>query len=782
VVAGTTVTATGTGWWGGGTGSDVIPAGNVKVGGVAATTAALKVTSPVYSIGCGTGAAPAGLCTGTLTPATLSGTFVIPNGVTLPATVTIDQPNTPPTPCIAPAPVCFTGNGPGGTVEGTASTASIAQATVSTTGTGLSVWNGNVPNNALTNSTNPPNQNQFWQPAAGVTGNLTYQVSLGGATTVSAVSTTWYAGFAPPTGYTIDTSPDGTTWTTQVTVSGNTSKVRTDVFPGGQVPNTSFLRLNGITGFASTACGGCLFSGIALVQFGWDGHGVVFPQAIAGCTTPAVGCSPNTAVWNSNVPQRAVVNPQDPNVFWQPTSMTANAGTSYEVDLGASKTINSVTASWYAGFTPPPDAYTIQTSPDGVNFTTQATVTGNTSKIRTDVFPGGTVSASYVRLVINSFPNVGCNLTCPTPYADFALVQLTWNGVASLGAARTVLDGATTVGMPTVTSATADFTSNDVGMLVAGPNSDIPVPAYVGVVNSPTQIGLSSSPTLNLPVNAKGTGTGESITINSQSSPTPPTCLTAAPCGSALLPHGYYPATQPNSATANTTSTWLNRVPDNIINGGQYGTGSFAITAATNVGTTITATVSSTNGLVVGEVLTVSNAAPSTWSSIDGTWTIASIPTATTLTFVVTTAPTGVYTGSSATATFIGPSWWQPVGASLNTGNLILGVALGAPRTVAKVSVTWLGTDFCPNGPGTCSGFNPTSYSIWVSSTGAAGAGTAWSNPVPTGTGCTETPTGCTSTDSFTAVSGVAYVLIWITAWNSASASFGPAANVFALG
>jgi hypothetical protein len=49
VAAGTTITATGTGWWGAGPGSDSIPAANVKVGGVAATTAALTVRSPVIA-------------------------------------------------------------------------------------------------------------------------------------------------------------------------------------------------------------------------------------------------------------------------------------------------------------------------------------------------------------------------------------------------------------------------------------------------------------------------------------------------------------------------------------------------------------------------------------------------------------------------------------------------------------------------------------------------------------------------------------------------------------
>jgi hypothetical protein len=178
----TTITATGTGWWGAGPGSTTIPAANIRVGcsgtnpcagGVAALSSTLTVSPPSYYVTCKPASAPT-VCTGVLTPATLSGTFVIPNGAS--GTIAIDQPNTSPTPCPSTA-VCFAGNGPGNTVEATASSA-LPVATA--TGTGVSTWNGNVPNNAISNSGNPPNPNVFWQPTGTATEPVTYDVNLSG--------------------------------------------------------------------------------------------------------------------------------------------------------------------------------------------------------------------------------------------------------------------------------------------------------------------------------------------------------------------------------------------------------------------------------------------------------------------------------------------------------------------------------------------------------------------------------------------------------------------------
>jgi hypothetical protein len=76
---------------------------------------------------------------------------------------------------------------------------------------------------------------------------------------------------------------------------------------------------------------------------------------------------------------------------------------------------------------------------------------------------------------------------------------------------RTVADGVTTSGSPTVTSATAAFIQDDVGTPISG--TGIPANTYIGIVNSATSVGLSSSPFVNTPVNASATGSSIAFVI-----------------------------------------------------------------------------------------------------------------------------------------------------------------------------------------------------------------------------------------------------------------------------
>jgi hypothetical protein len=93
---------------------------------------------------------------------------------------------------------------------------------------------------------------------------------------------------------------------------------------------------------------------------------------------------------------------------------------------------------------------------------------------------------------------------------------------------RTVADGVTTSGSPTVTSATAAFTQADVGKPISSGTAAIPANSFVGVVNSATSIGLSSSSFTNTPVNATAATSGNTFTIG--------LALTAASYASNLLP------------------------------------------------------------------------------------------------------------------------------------------------------------------------------------------------------------------------------------------------------
>lgn len=93
---------------------------------------------------------------------------------------------------------------------------------------------------------------------------------------------------------------------------------------------------------------------------------------------------------------------------------------------------------------------------------------------------------------------------------------------------RSVTDGVTTNGSPTVTSATAAFSVADIGKPISGTN--IPAGSYIGRVNSATSIDLSSSHSGAVAVNATGSGTGVTLTVGlalaTPSYPTPMQALT----------------------------------------------------------------------------------------------------------------------------------------------------------------------------------------------------------------------------------------------------------------
>lgn len=83
----------------------------------------------------------------------------------------------------------------------------------------------------------------------------------------------------------------------------------------------------------------------------------------------------------------------------------------------------------------------------------------------------------------------------------------------SVSGYRTVADGVTTNASPTVTSATAAFNAGDVGKRITSGTAAIPANSYVGIVNSATSIGLSSSNSTNTPVNATATTSSNTLTM-----------------------------------------------------------------------------------------------------------------------------------------------------------------------------------------------------------------------------------------------------------------------------
>lgn len=83
-----------------------------------------------------------------------------------------------------------------------------------------------------------------------------------------------------------------------------------------------------------------------------------------------------------------------------------------------------------------------------------------------------------------------------------------WQVVPAYLMGRAVADAATTSGSPTVTSATAAFTSRDVGAVIASTN--IPVGATVLTVGSATSVTMSA--------NSTATGSSQAITISATNS------------------------------------------------------------------------------------------------------------------------------------------------------------------------------------------------------------------------------------------------------------------------
>ncbi len=74
-----------------------------------------------------------------------------------------------------------------------------------------------------------------------------------------------------------------------------------------------------------------------------------------------------------------------------------------------------------------------------------------------------------------------------------------------------ITDGVTTNSSPTVTSATAAFSAADLHHGISG--TGIPANSFIGIINSPTSIGLSSSATANTPANATADGTTIALTV-----------------------------------------------------------------------------------------------------------------------------------------------------------------------------------------------------------------------------------------------------------------------------
>jgi hypothetical protein len=200
------------------------------------------------------------------------------------------------------------------------------------------------------------------------------RVDLGSTATVSQVVLEWEAAYA--TAFQIQTSPDGTNWTTIYSTTTGTGGTQTlNVTGSGR-----YVRMNG-TARATPY-------GYSLWEF--QVYGTAGGSGSSCNTTDAALNHPATAssLENASFPASAAV---DGN-----TATRWSSGFSdpqwLQVDLGASQSVCEVTLDWEAAYA---TAFQIQTSPDGTNWTTIYSTTTGTGGNQTLAVSG---TGRYVRM------------------------------------------------------------------------------------------------------------------------------------------------------------------------------------------------------------------------------------------------------------------------------------------------------------------------------------------------------------------------------------------------
>ena len=170
-----------------------------------------------------------------------------------------------------------------------------------------------------------------------------------------------------------------------------------------------------------------------------------------------------------------------------------------------------------------------------------------------------------------------------------------------------------------------------------------------------------------------------SVDLYSQSVTTPGV-LTPTQSGSFFVGHSYIV-----SALGSTTQVQWSQIA-----------GTSALLTVTNfIGagtTTVTCTVDSTTGFAFGDTIVIAGATGTEQTKLNGTWTIASVPTSTTFTFVVSTSVTaGTLTTSLGTTnryplTIVGSTFVASIVGSATTGT-------ATPAKIGTATVRWIEHD-----------------------------------------------------------------------------------------
>jgi hypothetical protein len=201
------------------------------------------------------------------------------------------------------------------------------------------------------------------------------QVDLGATYNLNHVSLNWEASAA--SAYQIQTSTNGTTWSTVATKTGGTSE-HVDFAVSGAA---RYVRVNG-TARQST--------------YGYSLYDLKVWSTDGGSTTPP----PTATLLSQGHP--ATASSSENTSFTAPNAVDGNTGTRWssafsdpqwvQVDLGATHTISQVVLNWEAAYG---TAYQIQTSNDGSTWTNIYSTTTGTGGVQTLNVTG---SGRYVRV------------------------------------------------------------------------------------------------------------------------------------------------------------------------------------------------------------------------------------------------------------------------------------------------------------------------------------------------------------------------------------------------
>ncbi|MFC1421255.1 discoidin domain-containing protein [Streptacidiphilus cavernicola] len=187
------------------------------------------------------------------------------------------------------------------------------------------------------------------------------QVDLGASSSISQVVLQWEAAYA--TAFQIQTSPDGTTWTSVYSTTTGTGGTQTLNVTG----TGRYVRMYGTT--RATQYGYSL----------WEFQVYGSPAGGSGCgTANAAQGKPATAssTENAGTPASAAFD-GDPGTRW---SSAFSDPQWVQVDLGSSQQICQVVLQWEAAYA---TAFQIQTSPDGTTWTSVYSTTTGTGGTQT---------------------------------------------------------------------------------------------------------------------------------------------------------------------------------------------------------------------------------------------------------------------------------------------------------------------------------------------------------------------------------------------------------------